>query len=258
MIEPAFPNSAFVSAPERLVLRGGRWRALRIPVRYGRFDHPVFGRCLIDTGYSPRVTGGKRSFPLWLYSKVLNPQLTADALPARAPEIDTILLSHLHADHVSALKDYPSARIFADRASVAHFLSSSWLARTHKGCFRELLPDDLAARLTPFEASPRAPAPHGLGDGFDIFGDGSVLAVPLPGHMRGHTGFVFTGGVAPLLYAADADWLSQAILEDRSPGAPARFILDDASAAAETSDRIRTFVSLGGRLALCHDPEAVR
>lgn len=256
MIHPDFPNSAYVTAPERLVLRGGRWQGVRIPVRYGRFDHRIFGRCLIDTGYSERVTRGKRSFPLWLYSKVLNPKLTPQALPGAEPRVNCILLSHLHADHVSALRDYPEARIFADGASIEHFHSAGWLARTHKGCFQELLPDDLRERLLPFEALPRAIAPHGLGEAADVFGDASVLAVPLPGHMRGHTGFVFNHPVAPLLYAADADWLSRAILEDRSPGYPARLILDDPAAAAQTALRIRNFITLGGRLVLCHDPEA--
>lgn len=255
MIEPEFPNSAFVSAPERLMLHGGSWAFTRIPVRYGRFTHPAFGRCLIDTGYSSRVTAGKRSLPLWLYAKVLNPELTRHALPEGDGKIDTILLSHLHADHVSALKDYPDARIFADGAAVEHFLSASWFESTHKGCFRELLPDDLSSRITPFEFTPKREAPHGLGNGYDVFGDGSVLAVPLPGHMRGHTGFVFARGPAPLLYAADAEWMSRAILEDRAPGFPARLILEDREAAAETSHRIRTFISLGGRLALCHSPE---
>ena len=256
MIHPEFPNSAFVTAPERLVLKGGRWQGLRIPVRYGRFDHRTFGRCLIDTGYSPRVTSGKRSLPLWLYSKVLNPKLTAQALPAAEPRADCILLSHLHADHVSALKDYPDARIFADGAAIDHFLKADWFGRTHKGCFKELLPDNLRDRLTPFETLHKAEAPMGLGIAADIFGDASVLAIPLPGHMRGHTGFLFNGPVTPILYAADADWLSRAILEDRSPGYPARLILDDPAAAARTSLRIRNFVELGGRLVLCHDPEA--
>lgn len=255
MIKPEFPNSAFVSAPERLVLKGGRWQSLHIPVRYGRFDHRVYGRCLIDTGFSPRVTEGKRSLPLWLYSKVLSPKLTNRALPAADPAANVILLSHLHADHVSALKDYPGARIFADGAAIDHFLSKSWIGRTHKGCFRELLPDDLRENVVRFETLPRQEAPMGLGEAADIFGDGSVLAVPLPGHMRGHTGFLFTNPVTPILYAADADWLSRAILEDRSPGYPAKAILDDPVAARQTAIRIRNFVSLGGRLVLCHDPE---
>lgn len=255
MIQPEFPNSAFVTAPERFVLKGGSWKGVRIAVRYCRFDHRIFGRCLIDTGYSPRVTSGARSLPLWLYSKVLNPKLTPQALPAAEPRVNCILLSHLHADHVSALKDYPDARIFADGAAIDHFLTTSWLGRTHKGCFKELLPGDLRERLLPLEALPKEEAPMGLGQATDVFGDASVLAVPLPGHMRGHTGFLFNRPVTPILYAADADWLSRAILEDRSPGYPARLVLDNPAAAAQTALRIRRFVELGGRLVLCHDPE---
>ena len=256
MIRPEFPHSAFVSAPERLILKGGRWQSQRIPVRYGRFEHRLFGPCLIDTGYSPRVTKGRRSLPLWLYSKVLAPRLTDRALPAADPNINTILLSHLHADHVSALKDYPGARVFADGAAIDHFMSKGWFGRTHKGCFRELLPDDLQRSVIRFESLSQLEAPMGLGNAADVFGDGSVLAVPLPGHMRGHTGFLFPNPVTPILYAADADWLSRAILEDRSPGYPAKAILDDPAAAAQTAIRIRNFVALGGRLVLCHDPEA--
>ena len=110
MIEPVFPISAHVRAPERLVLKGGRWKQVPIPVRYGLFEHPAAGTCLIDTGYTTRVTEGRRSPPLSLYAGILRPALTQDALPTRAPDASVILVSHLHADHVSALKDYPNAR----------------------------------------------------------------------------------------------------------------------------------------------------
>ncbi|MEZ5997332.1 MAG: MBL fold metallo-hydrolase [Hyphomonas sp.] len=255
MIEPEFPVSAHVRAPERLVLKGGRWTRIAIPVRYGLFEHPMAGTCLIDTGYSERVTRGSRSLPLKLYASILRPALTAAALPDRVRSASTILVSHLHADHVSALRDYPQARILADGTAVSHFLSAGWLGRVHKGCFAELLPDDLMDRIEPFDAFPEVEAPLGLGPARDIFSDGSVLAVPLPGHMRGHTGFLFAARSRPLLYAADANWLRKAILARRSPGYPARIILDDPAAAEETDARIRRFVDADGELVLCHDPE---
>ena len=257
MIEPVFPISAHVRAPERLVLKGGRWKQVPIPVRYGLFEHPAAGACLIDTGYTTRVTKGRRSMPLSLYASVLRPALTQDVLPARAPDTSVILVSHLHADHVSALKDYPDARILIDGPSLSRFLSAGWFGRTHKGCFAELLPDNLADRAEPFQTFPETEAPLGLGPAYDLFSDGSVLAVPLPGHMRGHTGFLFPKRERPLLYAADADWLRRAILERRSPGYPARFILDSAREAEDTANRIRNFVHAGGELVLCHDPEPV-
>lgn len=252
---PRFPNSAFVRAAERLVLKGGRGDTRDLTVRYGSFTHPVGGRCLVDTGYSPRVTSGRRSFFLSAYANILRPRLTSDALPLAQPDADTILLTHLHADHVSALRDYPGARIYAHGAAVRHFLDASAYGRIRHGVFRELLPDDFQARLTPLETLPPVAAPLGLGEGRDVFGDESVLAVELPGHMLGHVGYVWTQLDQPVLYAADAQWLMRAIIEDRSPGPPARWIMDDPGAAAETGKRIAAFAAAGGKVVLCHDPE---
>ncbi|WP_430404325.1 MBL fold metallo-hydrolase [Hyphomonas sp.] len=250
-----FPNSAIVRAPERFVLRGGRWKWIDIPVRYGVFDHPVGGRCLVDTGYSSRTLRGPRSLALTLYAALLRPRLTARSLPKAEPDIDAILLTHLHADHVSALRDYPCARLYANRRAVRHFLSGNRMARLRHGVFRELLPDDLSDRILAYEDMTQIEAPLGLGKSADVFGDGSVLAVPLPGHMRGHTGFLWTDRQRPLLYAADAEWVREAITADHPPGLPAKFILDDVPASRDSAARLRRFIEQGGDVVLCHDPE---
>lgn len=252
---PTFPNSAWVSAPERFILRAGALAPVRLPVRYGLFDHPTGGRCLIDTGYSRRVTQGKRSLPLQAYAGILRPALTEQALPEACPAIDIILISHLHADHVSALKDYPNARLMAHAGGVRHFVEGSRLGRVRHGVFDELLPGGFCTRIIPFESCPLVEAPLGLGQGWDVFGDGSVLAVDLPGHMRGHVGFVWPKLERPLLYAADAQWLSRAVLEDRPPGPPAAWIMDSLEQDRHTRDRIAAFVKAGGELVLCHDPD---
>lgn len=254
---PSFPDSATVRAPERLVLHGGLWTSLELTVRYGRFEHPEAGTCLIDTGYTSRVTEGRRSFALRFYNALLKPELSTDALPAACPKVDTILLSHLHADHVSGLRDYPDAKIYAHGGSVDHFTQASWLHRATHGVFAELLPDDLADRIIRFEDLPIVSAPLGLGLAYDIFGDQSVLAVPLPGHMLGHMGFCWPVPDTPILYAADAQWLHQAAVEGTLPPPPARSILHDPKAALATSARIADFARQGGRVIYCHDPETV-
>lgn len=251
----SFPDSAGVTVPEALVMRGGHWRAIRLAVRYARFTHSIAGPSLIDTGYSRRVTSGRRSLPLTIYNAILRPRLTEHVLPDAAPDIRTILLTHLHADHVSALRDYPQARIIADIDAAQHFLKASAFTRTRHGVFRELLPPGLLDRITPVHTLAATEAPFGLGLAHDVFGDGSVLAVPLPGHMRGHTGYLFTQSDQPLLYAGDAAWLARAVRETRPPGPPARWILDDPKADAETTTRLNAFAEAGGRIVLCHDPE---
>jgi glyoxylase-like metal-dependent hydrolase (beta-lactamase superfamily II) len=251
----AFPNSAVVRVPERLVLKGGRWKAIDLAVRYCRFEHSQAGTCLIDTGYSARTITGSRSLPLSAYAAILRPRLTPSALPEADPQADVILLTHLHADHVSALKDYPHARLIGEAEALDHFLQASAFGRTRHGVFRELLPIDLMTRLTPLSSLKAVEAPFGLGPARDVFGDGEVLAVPLPGHMKGHTGYLFAAQPVPVLYAGDADWLTLAMKDGRSPGAPAKWILDDPQAAQDTARRINAFAAAGGRVVLCHDPE---
>lgn len=253
---PRFVNSAFVRAPERFVLKGGAWRMIDLTVRYGVYDHPAIGRCLIDTGYSGRVTRGARSLPLKLYAGMFRPRLSGAALPGAEPAVDAILLTHLHADHVSALRDYPDARIYADGAGVDHFINGGMLGRVRHGVFRELLPTNFLDRLVRFETLAQVHAPLGLGRGRDVFGDGRVLAIPLPGHLRGHTGFVWPMLDRPLLYAADAQWLSRAVMEDRAPGPPARWIMDDLEGDKQTRRRIACFARAGGEVVYCHDPDS--
>ena len=254
MIRPEFKNSAIVSAPEWLIMKNGTRTMRHLPVRYGVFEHPAAGKCLIDTGYSRRIMSGRRGGFLRLYGGILKPKLTSDVLPDAMPDVDTIIVTHLHADHISALRDYPSARIMLDGHALDHYLVAGWFQRIRHGFFKELLPDDFADRLVRFQDCPTVEAPMGLGEAFDLFGDGSVLGVPLPGHMLGHTGVMFTGD-RPLLYAADSEWLWQAIDERRTPGFPATQILEDKAAAQATREKLRAFVAAGGGLKLCHDPE---
>ncbi|WP_203294646.1 MBL fold metallo-hydrolase [Maricaulis parjimensis] len=251
--ELRFPSSATVRAPERLVLKGGRSDWIDIPVRYGVFRHAKAGTCLIDTGYSRRVTAGRRSLSLNIYNMLLRPRLTPNCLPDAVRNVDTILITHWHADHISALLDYPEARIIADRKSLDHYLRVG-ASRLRHGVFAELLPDGLIDRIDDLASRPQKEAPLGLGAGLDVFGDGSVFAIPLPGHMRGHTGYCFARRDRPLLYAADAQWLEQAVMEDRLPGAPASWVLDNEAANQDTARRIRAFAESGGDVVYCHDP----
>ena len=199
------------------------------------------------------MSGARGTF-LSLYASILKPKLTSDVLPDAVPDVDTIIVTHLHADHISALRDYPKARIMLDGDALDHYLAGGWFQRVRHGFFKELLPEDFVDRLIRFQDCKTVEAPIGLGGAFDLFGDGSVLGVPLPGHMLGHTGILFTGD-RPFLYAADSEWLWRAIEERRAPGCPATQILEDKAEAEATREKLRAFVAAGGELKLCHDPE---
>lgn len=88
-----------------------------------------------------------------------------------------------------------------------------------------------------FEGPPVAP----FGPAHDLFGDGSLLLVRLPGHARGQIGLFLQTASGPVLLAADSAWLSQAIRERRGPGPFSYLIADDPRALDATLAKLHTF-----------------
>jgi len=92
-----------------------------------------------------------------------------------------IILSHAHADHAGGLTDLPGAPVLLPRAESAFFASASGTvdvlpahARALRGRAHELR---FVAR--PYE---------NFASSYDVFGDGSIVLVPLSGHTPGSVG----------------------------------------------------------------------
>lgn len=257
-----FANSAAVRAPERLVRKGGGFALQDFPVRYGILHHPGMGLVLVDTGYSPRVTAGQRSLSLRLYNAVLRPKLLGEGAPAAVlgamgatlADVKAIILTHFHADHVAALDQFPQARIITSGRQYAEIRRRNAAQNLRHGIFPELLPADLGERLIDLEGMAWRDAPLGLGAGRDIFGDGRVLAIDLPGHAEGHIGLCFPERVVPFLYAVDVQWVEAALTPGVAPGLPASLVATDPRAAIESTARVDAFRKRGGEVLLCHDP----
>ena len=93
-----------------------------------------------------------------------------------------------------------------------------------------------------------------LGQGVDLFGDSSMVAVDLPGHARGQIGVIVRDRYRGLaLLAADALWDRRAL----AGGPPSRLthgIADDAAAQARTVDRVWAWRrATGGAVLPSHD-----
>jgi len=255
-MRPVFANSATVTLPEWLVLAQGRGRSIRLGVRFGVWVHPLHGPVLIDTGYGPEVTQGRRSLVLTLYAGLIRPRLEDQPedvlarLGFTARDVKTIFVTHFHADHISGLGRFPQARFVA--AGWEKIKAETPWRHVRHGIFTELLPEDFAARLTGVEDLPLVDLP--FGQAHDIFGDGSLLALPLPGHASGHCGLVWPE--QRLIYAADAQWLSEAVRADRPPRGPARLVYEDEAAMKQSLVLLRRAEAAGYEIVLCHDPVA--
>lgn len=252
---PIFCNSAHVPGPEKVLLKGGRLRQLRLRVRYGLLMHNS-GPMLIDTGYTAHsVTAPGRSAGLRLYRHLLRPTLIPQGQPEaflarhglRPPDIRRIIVTHYHVDHISGLRLFPQARFTASRTAFHRLRSRSPWANLHRATFPELLPPDFTERLDAVEDAPATP------QGRDLFGDGSVIALDLPGHADGHFGLLFPDG-PPLVYGTDAQWLLAALQPGRRPGWPMRLFAESPADLAPSTDILHRLRSKGARVVLCHDP----
>ena len=235
---------------ERITLRGGSLRPATFPSICALITHPSEGAILYDTGYSPRFIEATRPFPERLYRWVTPVRLAESQhlqrqLANRGLRIDDIricLISHFHADHIGGLRDLPRARFFALRADVVAFAASGRVASLMKGFLPALLPDDFPARLSFADDRPLlslGKAWSGFGGGFDLFGDGSLLAIPLPGHAAGHMGLLLRDqDDREVFLCADACWSERAWRELRYPSCLARPVMHDWPRYRETLQKL--------------------
>ncbi|AGT08275.1 MBL fold metallo-hydrolase [Paracoccus aminophilus] len=216
-------------APEILSRRKGRLRPVDFPAGAALILHPRHGAILFDTGYGRAFFEATAGFPERLY-RWMTPATLPEA--ARLPQqlarfgIDTpdlVILSHLHADHVAGYFDLTTApTVLTSREAFEALDRGGRLATLKAGC-----PEPLRQRLKALRPSfiencaPPDLIPEGFADfaGLrDIFGDGSVLAVPLPGHGIGQFGlFLPETSTGPQFLIADAAWSLRALRENAPP-----------------------------------------
>jgi len=225
MIKLTLMTTGWCTVNERMMLPDQKRREVTIPALIALLEHPRLGPILFDTGYSPRYQTEIQQFPYSIAAKLLPVEATeAESAVAqlagrgiRPEDIRYLIISHFHADHLGGLIDFPQAQyIYFDSAYQAVRGQRGWSA-LRRAYLPGLIPADFEQRshpveLTTLSALPAAYAP--FEQGVDLFNDGSLLAVPLPGHAVGQMGLFFTTDQEEIvLLAADACWHSRAYRE---------------------------------------------
>ncbi len=232
--------------PECIAVRGGAWRAAEFPALVGLIRHPEAGAILFDTGYAAHFADATARFPerfyRWTTPFTLPPEDCLQAQLARhglaLHEIRAVFASHLHGDHIAGLRDLPRATIWCGDDALRHVRDTGRLQLLRRGYLLALLPDDFARRHRRIEDHATTMLPGrwaALGEGYDLIGDRSLWAVPLPGHARGHFGLLLRhDDDREWLLAGDAAWHLDELRENRPAAWPTRLLVDDWAAHRST------------------------
>ncbi|MCS7460956.1 MBL fold metallo-hydrolase [Paenibacillus doosanensis] len=235
--------------PQWVTLRGGSRRPVRFPALFALIEHPRLGYMLFDTGYTQRFFRETARWPYSLYAKMTPVRFTeresaVQQLRRRGIEPEAvrhIIISHFHADHVAGLRDFPNADfLFLQEAYDAVRRRTGWNA-VMAGYLPGLLPDDFEARAQPIDESKQAELPPGFPfeRGLDLLGDGSLIAVDVPGHAAGQIGLLLSAGGEMHFLCADAVWSSLAYRENRPPHPLAGLIMSDRRKYKDSFERVR-------------------
>lgn len=211
-------------------------------------QHPTYGWIAWDTGYAPRMLAATAHWPARLYRVATPLRLQASQalveqlgqLQLQPADIRMVIVSHFHADHVAGLLDFPHAQLVATQSAWDDVVRRRGFAALRRGYLPTLIPADFAPRAQLITTFADAPLPI-LGPSHDLFGDGLLRLVPLPGHARGQMGLLAQTAPGPILFAADGCWHSRAYRECRPPHPITRFLVDDMTAVHATIKRLHEF-----------------
>lgn len=121
---------------------------------------------------------------------LIDPSLAVAERGGAPKQVDRMLISHAHEDHTAGVSTFPDAHVHAHHDDLLALHSLDGYLQVYG------MPPEMAAQWGPkvveeFNYKPRVDA-TGFADGhqFDLGGGLRIEVVHLPGHTRGHSGFL--------------------------------------------------------------------
>lgn len=178
--------------------------------------HPRFGDFLIDAGFDDSFTFhppyGNYTQAMKLFNwmnGVTNRQAPGGDLAAQLARLNirpkAVFFTHLHPDHTSGVTALGEQTEFVFGKAEASFLARAAVANHFAGKSKFSGID--------FSAAPRMPP---LGPSVDLFGDGSLWAISVPGHTDDDIAYL-VNGAAPVLLTGDASHFAWAFQNGVAP-----------------------------------------
>lgn len=178
---------------------GGTQRSAAMAYRGGSFSDPrdfamtallvkhPRGDLLIDTGFGRELPRQIQLMPFWFrwLTKWTQATPAADQLEQAGYDrasLRGILLTHAHWDHVSGVCDFAETPVLVSGVERSFVDNGGWITEVARSC-----PNARYEEYT-FESGPYL----GFAKSHDVYGDGSVVIVPAPGHTPGSVNVFLT------------------------------------------------------------------
>jgi len=223
----------------------GEHGRLRAPVPAFLIEHP-HGRLLFDAGLHPdagRDPEGRLGAPA---AAVYRVELGDDehvgarlaAVGVDPADVDVLVVSHLHFDHMGGAALLPNARLLVQEPEWDAGRDADLCARN----YYRAMDYDLGHAVETVRGE------------HDVFGDGRVTCVPTYGHTPGHQSLrVRLDDGREVVLAADACYLRRTLETLHLPP-----IVFDRDAMLASLGRLRALRAAGAAIVFGHDPEAWR
>ncbi len=260
----SFFATGFARVPKGLFVKGAPWRSVRFPILTALVESGG-ELILLDTGLGsrfeeelkpPRYRGN------WFFNRfVMRTSFDASRdplvrqLPAHGFDpsaVKHVILSHLHWDHASGMRDFPNARFVVGR--------TEWEAATAPGSHRHAYVReqfDGGAKLDVELVSTVEGRPFlGFSASLDLFGDGRFVLVNLPGHTPGSMGiFVTLPSGRRFLWGGDSFYFPENLEWQAPKSLLMRKLVHERPEAEETLRKLHDLAKVepGLEMVGCHD-----
>ena len=166
--------------------------------------HPTRGVFLVDSGVSRKLIDDPAGAGVgWVIRQMMHTERmkigvdTASLIRQLGQPLAGVLLTHLHLDHITGMPDVPAGTpVYAGPGETGE--------RGFFNLFSNGTVDGLMDAQQPLQEWTYRPDPDGRFAGVvDVFGDGSVAALWMPGHTAGNTAYLVRTPRGPVLLAGD-------------------------------------------------------
>lgn len=233
-----------------MVQKGAGFSICKFPSKAWLIEVGDF-KWLWDTGYSNHFKQHTQSGIFKLYQKItpvhLPPQgslkIQLKNLGIEPHQIQHIILSHFHGDHIAGLLDFPDSQFICAQEGWGKVKKLRGFRALKQGFVPQLIPQNFEDRVHFLEQFEQCTLPEELSPFKQAYilpnSQQQIFLLELPGHAVGHIGAFIKTGQGWTLLASDAAWSTANYKHLKKPSPLAYLIMDNAKAYNQTLQKLR-------------------